>query len=126
MAVSASVQHIYWNDIPVEAVNPVFERQCVFGEHITVARVRLKKGCIIPLHSHFNEQITHIESGSVQCKINGEEVTVTSGQSLVIPPNVPHGTTALEDTVYMDIFSPPREDWIDRSDRYLRGAQSQD
>ena len=115
------IQHVNWDQIPTESLNPLLDRQMVVGERTMVARVLLKKGCIVPLHSHFNEQLTHIESGALQFSIDGKEITVRSGEWLVIPPNVPHSALALEDTVDIDVFNPPRQDWINKTDQYLRG-----
>jgi quercetin dioxygenase-like cupin family protein len=120
MSDSTKVQHVKWEEIPTEAVNPRFDRHFVVGEHMMVARVLLKKGSVVPTHSHFNEQVTHIQSGALQFTINGDQITVRPGEWLVIPPNVPHSAVALEDTVDIDIFTPPREDWINKTDQYLR------
>ncbi len=114
-------QHIDWDQVPTESLNPLLDRQLVVGEHLMVARVLLRKGCIVPLHSHFNEQITHIQSGALQFTLNGKQITVRPGEWLVIPPDMPHTAVALEDTVDIDIFTPPRQDWVDGSDQYLRG-----
>lgn len=117
---ASQVKHISWNDVPVETLNPLFDRQLIVGEGIMVARVLMKKGCVVPLHSHHNEQITHVESGALHFTIEGKEITVRSGEYLCIPPNVPHSAVALEDTVDVDIFTPPRQDWLDKTDQYLR------
>ena len=114
-------KHVRWSEIPVETVNPLLERQLVVGDQVMVARLLLKKGCKIPMHSHFNEQITNILSGALQFTINGREITVGPGEYLCIPPHVPHSAVALEDTWDIDIFTPPREDWINKTDQYLRG-----
>ena len=117
----SEVKHIRWDEIPTESVNPLFDRQLVVGDQIMVARIFLKKGCVVPLHSHFNEQLTHIQKGALHFTINGQEITVRPGEFLCIPPNVPHTAVALEDTVDVDIFTPPRADWINKTDQYLRG-----
>ncbi len=122
-AVTASqneVKHVRWDEVPVENVNPLFDRQLVVGDQVMVARILLKKGCVIPMHSHFNEQITHVQSGSMRFTIAGKDITVRPGEFLCIPPNVPHMAVVLEDTVDVDIFTPPRQDWIDKTDQYLR------
>ena len=116
----AEVKHVRWDEIPVETLNPLFDRQIVVGDQMMVARVTMKKGCVVPLHSHFNEQVTHIESGALHFTINGQEITVRAGEFLCIPPNVPHTAVALEDTIDIDIFTPPRADWINKTDFYLR------
>jgi quercetin dioxygenase-like cupin family protein len=110
-----------WSDIPPEQLNPLFTRQFVTGEHAMLAHLKLLKGCLVPLHHHHNEQISMCVSGSMEFVLDGESITVHAGEVLVIPPNVPHSALALEDFVGLDIFSPPREDWINKTDAYLRG-----
>jgi len=90
------------------------------GQDIMVARVLLKKGCVVPMHSHHNEQISYILEGALKFEIDGKQITVAAGEVLCIPPNMPHRATALEDTVDLDVFSPPRADWIGKTDHYLR------
>ena len=114
------IQHVNWDNLPIESLNPLLDRQFVVGKHMMVARVLLKKGCLVPSHSHLNEQVTHIQSGALQFTIDGKELTVRAGEWLVIPPNVAHSALALEDTVDIDIFTPPRQDWINQTDQYLR------
>jgi quercetin dioxygenase-like cupin family protein len=95
----------------------------ITGDSMMIAEVRLAKGEVVPKHAHHNEQITYITEGALQFHLgeNGEqEVTVHAGEVLVIPSNVPHTARALEDTIDIDVFSPPREDWLDGSDAYLR------
>jgi quercetin dioxygenase-like cupin family protein len=90
-----------------------------------LARLVLRKGAYVPLHQHFNEQVSHVVAGSLKFVLEGKEVTVRAGEILCIPPSVPHEVTALEDSVALDIFTPPRQDWIDGDDAYLRaGAAS--
>ena len=113
-----------WSDIEVEPLNPLIGRQFVVGTDVMVARVLLKKGAHVPLHSHHNEQVTYILEGALKFALEGKEVTVHAGEVLCIPPNIPHEAFALEDTVDLDIFNPPRQDWIDRDDAYLRSGIS--
>jgi len=113
-------KHIQWHQIPTETLNPLLDRQIVVGDQIMVARVLLKKDCVIPLHHHHNEQVTYVESGALHFTVGDDEVTVRSGEFLCIPPNMPHTALALEDTVDIDMFTPPREDWINKTDQYLR------
>jgi quercetin dioxygenase-like cupin family protein len=109
-----------WSDIPIEPMSPTIDRQFIVGTHTMLARILLKKGAHVPLHSHHNEQISYILEGALRFVVDGKEVTVNAGEVLCIPPNVPHEAFALEDTVDLDIFNPPRQDWIDRDDAYLR------
>ncbi len=88
-----------------------------------LARVLLKKGCIVPEHSHHNEQITYILDGALKFWIDGKEIIVGTGEVLTIPPHMPHKAEALMDTVDLDVFNPPRADWIDKTDAYLRGKK---
>jgi quercetin dioxygenase-like cupin family protein len=116
----ADLKYIPWHAVPLEDLNPLFKRQFVVGEDIMVARVLMKKGCIVPLHSHYNEQVTYILEGALKFWINGKEIVVNAGEVLTIPRNMPHKAEALEDTVDLDIFNPPRADWINKTDQYLR------
>jgi quercetin dioxygenase-like cupin family protein len=113
--------YVKWNDIEVEELNPLIGRQFVVGKNVMIARVLLKKGANVPLHRHHNEQVSYILEGTLEFLIAGERIVVHAGEVLCIPPNVPHEANALEDTVDLDIFNPPRQDWIDRDDAYLRG-----
>ncbi len=120
MSETAEVKYVRWDEIPTETLNPLLDRQLVVGDQMMVARVLMKKGCVVPLHSHFNEQVTYVQSGALHFTIDGKEITVRSGEFLCIPPNVPHTAVALEDTVDIDIFTPPRADWLNKTDQYLR------
>ena len=119
----AKLQYIPWHTVPLEELNPLLQRQMVWGQQIMLARVLLKKGCIVPEHSHPNEQLTYIVEGALKFWIDGQEITVHSGETLCIPSNMPHKAEALEDTVDLDVFTPPRADWINKSDQYLRGKK---
>ena len=116
----AELQHVPWSSVPVETLNPLFARHFVVGQNIMLARVLLKKGCIVPEHSHPNEQLTFIAAGALKFWIDGKEIVVSSGECLTIPPNMPHKAEALEDTVDFDVFTPPRADWMVGTDAYLR------
>lgn len=111
-----------WGQVRVESVNPLAERQIVLSEKVMVVRWAFKKGCIIPLHQHVHEQISIGEKGTLRFRIEGKEVDVGAGGILCIPPNVPHQAEVLEDAVAIDIFTPPREDFLRGSDEYLRRA----
>jgi quercetin dioxygenase-like cupin family protein len=117
---AAALQYIPWHTIPLEELNPLLQRQFVVGQEIMVARVLLKKGCIVPQHSHHNEQLTYILDGALKFWIDGKEIVVHSGEVLCIPAHMPHKAEALEDTVDLDVFNPPRADWINKTDQYLR------
>jgi quercetin dioxygenase-like cupin family protein len=118
------VQHLSFAEIPVEHLNPLLDRQIISGEKGMLAKIVLRKGCIVPLHQHENEQITWIIEGALRFTLHEgdatRERTVRAGEVLVIPSNVPHTAEAVEDTVDVDIFSPPRADWLAGTDAYLR------
>lgn len=116
-----SMQHVPWSTVLLEDLNPLLQRQFVVGKNVMLARVLLKRGCVVPEHSHINEQLTYILEGALKFWIDGKEIVVNAGEVLLIPPHMPHKAEALEDTVDLDVFNPPRADWIDGSDRYLRG-----
>lgn len=109
-----------WNRVQKEQLNPLFTRQVIHGDTMTVARIQLRKGCSVPEHSHHNEQISMVEQGSLRFVLGGVEKIVKAGEVLRIPPHLPHSAEALEDCTAVDLFSPPREDWIRGDDAYLR------
>ena len=123
----ADVRKLAWDDMPVEELTPLIGRRLVYTERQMLAHVYLKQGAIVPAHDHHNEQITYVLSGALRFWI-GEHadnpghtyVDVRAGEVLVIPSNVRHRAEALEDTLDVDIFNPPRMDWINKSDDYLR------
>jgi quercetin dioxygenase-like cupin family protein len=109
-----------WDEIAEEQLNPRIARKVIHAQRITICRIRLQKGAVVGTHSHENEQITNLESGMLKFIFPEGEKIVRAGQSLAIPPNLPHKVEALEDAVAVDIFSPVREDWIRGEDAYLR------
>jgi quercetin dioxygenase-like cupin family protein len=119
----AVAKHIPWDSIELEDLNPLLQRHFVVGQNIMLARVLLKKGCIVPEHSHHNEQITYVLEGALKFWIDGKEIVVNAGEVLTIPQHMPHKAEALVDTLDLDIFNPPRADWIDKTDNYLRGKK---
>ncbi len=116
------LKHFKWNDVELEALKPDLGRQLVVGQDMMLARVLLKKGCVVPEHSHSNEQLTYILEGALRFTIDGREIDVKAGEVLCIPRNMPHAALALEDTVDLDVFNPPRADWLNKTDDYLRKA----
>ena len=112
-----------WDDLPAEQLKGTITRRLVTSERMMIAHVYLRKGDDVPRHSHENEQITYILSGALQFWLGEkeeQEVTVRAGEVLVIPSNLPHRALALEDTLDVDVFCPPREDWLKKTDAYLR------
>jgi len=115
--------HHRWADIPAEQMNPLTTRQYIVGTNTMLARIVLKKGALVPLHHHFHEQISHVVEGALEFRVDGEPVIVRAGEILCIPPHLPHEVLALQDSIALDIFNPPRQDWIDGDDAYLRGQR---
>ena len=123
MQTESAVRHYRWKEVERERVTDMLDRQLITGDRMMLAHVHLKKGCIVPRHSHENEQITWIVEGALRFWIGedgAEEIVVNAGEVLHIPSNVPHKAEALEDTLDVDVFSPPRQDWLDKTDAYLR------
>ncbi|CAN5663083.1 cupin domain-containing protein [soil metagenome] len=115
-----------WDDTPLERVTDMLDRKLITGDSMMLAHVFLKKGCVVPRHQHHNEQFTYIIDGALRFTIgdDGEEIVVRAGGVLHIPSNVWHEAEALEDTLDMDIFSPPREDWLNRTDDYFHHGRT--
>src|ERR1051325_695180 len=112
-----------WDEMPKAQVSELFARRLITAERAMLAHVYLKKGAIVPRHSHENEQITYILEGGLRVWIGEDEaqvIDVRAGEVLHIPSHVQHKAEALEDTLDVDIFSPPRQDWLDKTDDYLR------
>jgi quercetin dioxygenase-like cupin family protein len=109
-----------WKEMEQEQLNPKVGRRAFHANNMTIARLEIQKGAVVPEHSHINEQISMIESGALQFFIGGSERIVRGGEVLVIPPDVPHGVVALEDTIVVDMFAPSRDDWKRGDDAYLR------
>ena len=119
---SLGTTHYRWEDMPKEELKPDLHRRLVTTERMMLAHVYLDKDCIVPQHSHENEQLTYILEGALRFHIGedgAEEVVVRAGEVLVIPSNVPHMAVALEDTLDVDVFSPPRQDWLNHTDSYF-------
>jgi quercetin dioxygenase-like cupin family protein len=109
-----------WDEIALEKVTEMLSRKIVTGEREMLAQVYLKRGCLVPMHSHEAEQMTYVLQGALKFLVAGEDITVREGEVLHIPSRVPHQAEALEDTFELDIFSPIRQDWLDHTDDYLR------
>jgi quercetin dioxygenase-like cupin family protein len=121
-----AVRHEKWDDSPREVVTDDIARRLFTGERMMLAQVYLDKGAVVPWHSHENEQLTWIVSGVLRFLVGEEgspdvrDIIVSAGEVLFIPSNVPHRAEALEDTVDVDIFSPPRQDWLQGTDTYFK------
>ena len=123
MSELAGCTHYCWEKMPKEKVSDQLSRRLVTGERMMLAQVFIRKGCVVPKHQHDNEQLTYILEGALKFFLgeDGKEiVTVKAGEVLHIPSNVWHEAHALENTLDVDVFSPPRQDWLDKTDAYLR------
>jgi quercetin dioxygenase-like cupin family protein len=107
----AVMTHLNWNEVKSVQVDSHVTRQAIHTGNMTVARLEIRQGGVVPEHHHHNEQITMVSSGALQFAIDGGERVVRGGETLVIPPHMPHGVVALEDTVVFDVFAPGRDDW---------------
>jgi quercetin dioxygenase-like cupin family protein len=111
-----------WQEMPREVVTPQIARRIVTGEKVMLTQVYLDRGSVVPRHSHENEQITWIVQGALRFTLGAKgerEVVVRAGEVLHIPANLPHEAEALEDTLDVDVFAPPRADWLDGTDSYF-------
>ena len=108
-----------WDELALEKVTEMISRKIVWGEREMIAQIYLKKGAIVPMHHHESEQITYVLQGALRFLIDGEQMTVREGEVLVIPSWLPHQAEALDDTFELDLFSPIRQDWLDKTDKYF-------
>ncbi|MEX2271725.1 MAG: cupin domain-containing protein [Vicinamibacterales bacterium] len=111
-----------WDELALEKVTEMISRKVVTGEREMLAQIYLKKGAVVPMHSHESEQITHVLQGALRFLIDGEQITVREGEVLVIPSWVEHQAEALDDTFELDVFSPIRQDWLDKTDSYFHNV----
>ena len=121
---AVKVPHYRWDDLPAEKLKGGITRKLVTGERMMIAHVYFKKGDDVPQHSHDNEQLTYVLSGALHFWLGAkgeQELVVRAGEVIVIPSNLPHRALALEDTLDVDVFCPPRQDWLSGTDAYLRG-----
>ncbi|MBK8016629.1 MAG: cupin domain-containing protein [Betaproteobacteria bacterium] len=114
------MKHIKWTDIPYETVNDHFRRKLAYDGKVMIGLTEVEKGYVVPEHSHPNEQVTWVMSGTWQFRLEGRTVNVGPGEMIFIPADVPHTAEAVETLVAYDIFTPAREDWLTGSDDYLR------
>jgi quercetin dioxygenase-like cupin family protein len=118
-----SAKHYRWEQLPAEPLKGGLTRRLISTDRLMIAHIHFNKGDDVPRHAHENEQITYVLSGALHFWLGagGErEVTVRAGEVLVIPSHLPHRALALEDTLDVDVFNPPRQDWLNGSDDYLR------
>jgi len=123
MISTSEPRHYKWNDMQAEPLKGTLTRRMITGDSMMIAEVRFAQGDSVPMHSHHNEQLTYITSGALHFKLGerqDRDVIVRAGEVLVIPSHTPHSAVALEDTIDIDIFSPPREDWLSGTDSYIR------
>jgi quercetin dioxygenase-like cupin family protein len=114
-----------WDELPREQVTPLLARRLITGERVMLAYVNLTKGCVVPRHQHHHEQVSYVLSGALHFRLGedeSEDRVVRGGEVIHFPSNVWHMADALEDAEVLDVFSPPREDWINKTDGYLRTA----
>ena len=116
-----------WEDMPKEELKPDLARRLISTDRMMLAQVFLQKGCVVPTHAHESEQLTYILEGVLRFWLGEDEsvvLDVAAGEVLHIPSHLPHKAEALETTLDVDIFCPPRQDWLDGSDAYLRRVTS--
>jgi quercetin dioxygenase-like cupin family protein len=120
---AARATHYRWKDQLSETMKGTITRRTITGKRIMFGEIRFKKGDTVPRHAHDNEQFTYVVEGALRFWFGDdgkEEMVAAAGEVVVIPPNLPHRAEALHDTVEFDIFNPPRQDWLDKTDTYLR------
>jgi quercetin dioxygenase-like cupin family protein len=122
MSEKQEFKYTAWNKVEREFMNEKIDRELITGDKLMLARVFIKKDGHVPMHQHHNEQVTYILEGALKFSIDGKEVVVRAGEVLCIPSNMPHEAWALEDTLDLDVFTPPREDWLNKTDDYLRSG----
>ena len=113
-----------WDEIALEKVTEMISRKIVAGGREMLAQVYLKKGALVPKHSHESEQMTYVLQGGLRFLIAGEELIVREGEVLHIPSGMAHQAEALADTFELDVFSPVRRDWLTNEPRDASSAHA--
>jgi len=113
---SSTVTLHRWDEIALEKVTEMISRKIVSGEREMMAQIYLKRGALVPIHTHDSEQMTYILQGALRFLVDGEEIIVREGEVLHIPSRLPHQAEALEDTLELDVFSPVRAEWMNAGD----------
>jgi quercetin dioxygenase-like cupin family protein len=116
---AATIVRHRWSDIPAEAITPSIGRQFIAAERVTLARFQLKQGGVVPRHAHEQEQLSYVLEGALTFVVNGQDVLVSAGEVVQIPSWTEHEVRVVEDTLVIDVFSPVRQDWIDKTDTYF-------
>ena len=113
-----------FDDIELEKVTEMISRKVISGERQMLAQIYLKRGAVVPMHSHESEQMTYVLSGALKFLVEDKEVVVRVGEVIYLHSWLPHEAEALEDTFTIDIFSPIRQDWLDHTDDYFHQGKS--
>jgi quercetin dioxygenase-like cupin family protein len=114
-----------WSEVTREQLNPLCERQAIHTDRMTLSKLFLRAGAVVPRHSHENEQVTILESGKLKFIFDDHETILVGGECLQVPSHAPHAVETLEDSIALDVFAPVRADWVSGNDAYLRGGGSQ-
>src|SRR5580698_7837807 len=117
------VNKLNWDSVPAETVNPSMSRQIISGDKLMIARIKFKDGFVVPLHSHMHEQITQVVSGKMRFWFGENKehtMELEPGDVVVIPSNLPHEALMIGEVEEVDTWAPPRQDWLDKTDAYLR------
>jgi quercetin dioxygenase-like cupin family protein len=117
------LKKITWDDVPSEEVAPGMQRKIVSGEKLMIAKMKFRDGFRVPLHSHENEQITHVICGTIRLwfgENKEQQMDLHAGEMVVIPPHLPHEALMIGAVEEIDHWAPPRQDWLDGTDHYLR------
>jgi quercetin dioxygenase-like cupin family protein len=112
-----------WEEEEVEELTPAIGRQALHTDRLTVARILLRAGAVVPAHAHDHEQVSTVLRGRLRFQVGGDERVIAANESVIVPANVPHGVEAIENTVVLDVFAPARDDWVRGDDAYLRSPR---
>jgi quercetin dioxygenase-like cupin family protein len=117
------VEKLNWESVPTEQVNPSMTRKMIWGEKLMIAKMKFQDGFIVPLHQHVHEQVTQVVSGQMRFwfgENKEQSMDLYPGDVIVIPSNLPHEALMIGEVEEIDTWAPPREDWLNKTDDYLR------
>ncbi len=117
------IEKLNWQSVATEEVTPSMHRQIISGEKLMIAKMNFKDGFVVPLHHHIHEQVTQVISGQIRFWFGDKKeqmMDLFAGDVVVIPSNLPHEALMIGDVEEIDTWAPPRQDWLDKTDDYLR------
>lgn len=116
------MEPVQWSEVSAERFGEGIERRVVWGRAGTLARFHIAAGTHVAEHSHSSEQFTHLVAGAMRLRVGERTIEFRPGDVFVIPAGAPHEAWFDAESVVLDFFAPPRQDWRRGESAYLGPA----